>query len=306
MKKIVSWLGTILMIVSLGFIARRLMEYGIDFSLLTSPIIVAGLLAVAFAEGIAMFGAAFNFRALLKNASGVLVEKPLAAVVYLTSNLYKYIPGSVLYVAGRHRIAVETKGLTHAKLAFSTIVEGVFYVVGALIVAIIFAFDYSHNYIRQLEILPLVMLVIGIVVVIAAPPIYLLRHRIEKFLSTIEIFKFSVVVKRFGFALGLMFLWGITFLFTLMLLGQPMSATLAPAVIGLYLLAWLAGFLTPGAPSGLGVREAVMLMFLGGLVYTEILLAAMVIHRVITVAGDIFGYLIAIVYEKAAKERALS
>jgi uncharacterized membrane protein YbhN (UPF0104 family) len=298
-KKLVSWLGTVLMLVSVGFIARRLAAYGIDFSLLTSPLVVAGLFAVAFSEGIAMFFAAFNFRALLKNASGVAVEKPLAVTVYLVSNLYKYIPGGVMYVAGRHRMAVETEGLSHAKVAFSTVVEGVLYIVGALIVALVLAFDFSTLYARELGILPIVLLLVGLFVVLAGPLVYYFRHRIKAFLSTVEIFNFSVFAKRFGFSLGLMFLWGITFLLTLMLLGQPVTASLAPTIVGLYLLAWVAGFLAPGAPSGLGVREAVMLMFLGGIIYTDILLAAMVIHRVITVGGDLFGYLLAMGYAKS-------
>lgn len=297
-KKLVSYAGTLLMLVSIGFIARQLAAYGIDFSLLSSAAVVAGLFAVAFAEGVAMFGASFNFRALLRNVSGVAVEKPLAVIVYLTSNLYKYIPGGVMYVAGRHRMAVETENLRHTKLAFSTVIEGVMYGLAALIVALSLAFENSVDYARDLEILPLVLLIPGIALLVIAPPAYIFRKKIVEFWQTVKVFKFTVLAKRFGFALGMMFLWGVTFLLTLTLLGQPMTPTLAPTIVGLYLLAWLAGFLTPGAPSGFGVREAVMMLFLDGLVYTEILLAAMVIHRVVTVVGDLCAYALGLAYEK--------
>ncbi|MCL1844162.1 MAG: lysylphosphatidylglycerol synthase domain-containing protein [Defluviitaleaceae bacterium] len=306
-KKIVSWVGTFLMLVSLGFIARRLATYGIDFSLLTSPAVVAGLLAVAFAEGVVIFGASFNFRALLKNVSGISVAKPVAVVVYLMSNLYKYIPGGIMYVAGRHRMAVETEGLRHSKVAFSTVAEGVITALGALVVALTLAFEHSRSYVLQeFDFLPFVLLIAGIALIVIVPPIYFFREKItkgfKKFWETVEIFKPAVLAKRFAWALAMMFLWGATFVITLVLLGQPMTDGLVTTIIGLYLLAWLAGFLTPGAPSGLGIREAVMMMFLSGLVYENILLAAMVIHRVITVVGDLAAYGLGLAYAQIIKE----
>jgi len=223
-KKIISWAGTLLMLVSLGFIVRRFMNYGIDFSLLTSPLVVIGLFSVAFGEGLAMLTAALNFRALVKNISGVVVERPLAMVVYLTSNLYKYIPGGVMYVAGRHRMVVETENLTHPKMVFATITEGVLFVIGALIVAVSLSLDHTMNYIRQLDVLPVIMLVLGIVLLAATVPLFIFRQKIsaglKKFWATVEILRFPVLVKRLSYAILLMFLWGLTFLLTLMLLGN--------------------------------------------------------------------------------------
>ena len=302
-KKVISWLGTVLMLISLGFIVRRFMNYGIDFSWLNSPWVVAGLSAVAVGEGMAMVGASLNFRALLKNISGMAVRRPLAMEVYLVSNLYKYIPGGVMYVAGRHRMVVETTGLTHSKMVFSTIIEGVLIVIGALAVAMALSFSYVTTYvIEQIDLLRILLPVLGILIAAGAPAAYIFRKKIsaalKKFWETVEIFKPAVLFKRLGFALILMFLWGLTFLLTLMLLGQPVHLTLAGAIIGLYLLAWLAGFLMPGAPSGLGIREVVMMMFLPEIVYYDILLAALIMHRAVTMAGDVFAYGVGTMYAK--------
>jgi len=68
-----------------------------------------------------------------------------------------------------------------------------------------------------------------------------------------------------------------------------LSIRTAPTIIGLYVLSWLAGFITPGAPSGLGIREAVMLMFMGAMVYEPVLLSAIVTHRALNVVGDMFS-----------------
>jgi len=294
-----------LMVVSLGFIARRFVVAGVDFSWLTSPWVVVGLFAVAFTEGLAMIVTSLNFRGLLKNISGVLVAKPLAMTVYLVSNLYKYIPGGVMYVAGRHRMVVETEDLTHGKLAFSTVVEGALIAIGALLIALTFSFEFAVEHMRQSDILSIVLIVIMVLLVAATVPLYIFRKRVftavKKFWATVELFKPLVLIKRFVFAVVLMFLWSFTFLLTIMLLGQPVTMEIALPIMGLYLLSWLSGFLAPGAPSGIGVREFVMLTFLGGLVNESILLAAMVIHRIVTMTGDVSAYGLALAYEKYAK-----
>ena len=306
-KKIVSYIGTALMIVSLGFIARRIIYTGteqLNLALLTSPLIIAGLLGVAATEGLGILAAGLNFRALLRNVSGIFVNRKLAVKVYTESNIYKYIPGGVMYVAGRNRLAVEVEDLAHGKVVLSTVLEGACMVIGVVVVATIFAFDYSVTYIRQLEILPVIMLIVGFALIVGACVLYFMRHRIggglKRLTSNMETISWSVIVKRVGFSIVLMFLYSVTFLLTLMLMGQELTFNIGFAIIGLYLLSWLAGFLTPGAPSGIGVREVVMLMFLGDFVDPSVLMAAMVMHRILTVIGDVFAYVVAVGIAKKA------
>jgi len=314
-KKVVSYVGTLLMIVSMIFVAQRLRntaggEDGIDFALLTSPWVIAGLLFVATTEGLGILAAGLNFRALVRNVSGVVVSRVLALKVYTESNVYKYIPGGVMYVAGRNRLAVEVDALAHSKVVLATIIEGVCMVIGVIVVAAVFAYSHAAYLITYLGLLPIILLIIGIVLVIAAPVVYAFRHRIggiiKKLTSNMETISWVVIAKRQGFSIVLMFLYSVTFLMTLMLMGQEMNMSLGFAIIGLYLLAWLAGFLTPGAPSGLGIREAVMVMFLTGFVDDGTLVAAMVMHRVLTVIGDVFAFLAALVISRTTSKSNLS
>ena len=59
---------------------------------------------------------------------------------------------------------------------------------------------------------------------------------------------------------------------------------------GAYVLAWVAGFLTPGVPAGLGVREVVLLFLFRGMVHEADLLLAVVMSRVVTIAGDVLFF----------------
>jgi glycosyltransferase 2 family protein len=65
-------------------------------------------------------------------------------------------------------------------------------------------------------------------------------------------------------------------------------------MVGVFSLAWLAGFVAPGAPAGLGIRDAILVvgLSLNHSVADAIALAAF--HRMTTVAGDVVVFLIAL------------
>jgi hypothetical protein len=308
-KKIVSRIGTALMVLSLIFIVRRLInDEGFDRSLfehLTSIWVIAALLLLAMIEGLGILAAGLNFRAIIKNVSGLLVDLRLALAVYTESNVYKYIPGSVMYVAGRNRLAIEVDELTHGKVVLSTIIEGVFFIFSVIVIAIIFAFDHFTTYIMQMDIVITVLLVLGTLVVAVTAIIYICRHRIggkiKQMTDSIETISWQIIAKRLGFSLTIMFIYSLTFLFTLMLMGQEVTFDMGVALIGLYLLAWLAGFITPGVPSGIGIRELVMIMFMGDYISVGIIAATMVMHRVLTVIGDLAAF----VFAKGLNKRVL-
>jgi len=306
-KRIVSWVGSALMLASLGFIGRRLFlsAEDVDFSVFANPMIVFALLSVALLEGVGIVLASVNYRALVANVSGVKVKWPLALVVYTMSNLYKYIPGGVMYVLGRNKMAVDTDELSHAKVALSTVMEGIFIALAAVTVAAAFSWEHSTYYLRQQEI-PAWVGLIAVIVVSAALPILFFKRKALLALwrdmkRDAKDLRFVIIIRRFVFALVLMILWAFTFLAVLMLLGQEVTAGLGVTIMGLYMLSWLAGFITPGAPSGLGVREAVMVMFMAGTVNEGILISAMVMHRVLTVVGDVSAYGMALAYAGGKK-----
>ena len=55
---------------------------------------------------------------------------------------------------------------------------------------------------------------------------------------------------------------------------------------GLFSLAWVAGFLTPGAPAGLGIREAILVAVLGATYGAGIAVGLTLLLRIVTLGGD--------------------
>jgi uncharacterized membrane protein YbhN (UPF0104 family) len=71
-----------------------------------------------------------------------------------------------------------------------------------------------------------------------------------------------------------------------------LSPWLWPGVVGAFVLAWLLGLITPGAPAGMGVRELVLLGLLSPFLPQSTILLATVLGRVVTIGGDLlfFGW----------------
>jgi len=61
--------------------------------------------------------------------------------------------------------------------------------------------------------------------------------------------------------------------------------------VAAFSLSWLAGFVTPGAPAGLGIREAAMAAILAPFIEHSVALSAIVAFRIASTAGDLFSLL---------------
>lgn len=62
----------------------------------------------------------------------------------------------------------------------------------------------------------------------------------------------------------------------------------------LFAVAWVAGYVVPGAPAGLGIREALMLMLFSPLLGPEVAVGLSVSLRVTTTLGDAFAFILGI------------
>lgn len=67
-----------------------------------------------------------------------------------------------------------------------------------------------------------------------------------------------------------------------------------PAVIGVYCLAWVAGYLVPFAPAGLGVREVVLALALDPFIAADTSLVVVAVHRVLYLLDEVLLALLAL------------
>ncbi len=73
---------------------------------------------------------------------------------------------------------------------------------------------------------------------------------------------------------------------------------------GVYILAWLVGYVTIGAPGGIGVKEAIMLLLLSAIMLEKDILLIAVVLRLCNVLGDLLSFILNKIFNKQEKIKA--
>jgi hypothetical protein len=272
-------IGGVLCLFSVGFVLIRLNTYAdqIDFARfdLTAWVMIGLLTFVYGAANVLLAQAWWHLLAFFD----VKVKKGWAVKVYGLSQLAKYVPGNILHLAGRQALGM-VAGLPVRALVKSALWElGLIAVAGAL-----FGF-------------------LALPLVLPDLPVFVSAEVFGVMLVLCVIALGRLVSPSVGAA----FIWqivflalsGAVFMSILVLVAPPFVTFSAFSVLcGAYVIAWLAGLVTPGAPAGVGVRELVLLFLIGGQVEQTNLLLAIVVGRLVTVGGDFF-YFLAVLFIKS-------
>ncbi len=224
-------------------------------------------------------------------------------MIYGRTQIVKYIPGNVLFFPSRHLLGQRAGYANGPQLgAVAYEILGLF--VGSGLIALI-------GLIFGLDLGPLSWPVVAAILAgtMIAPPI------LQKLVPLLPMFK-DLPIPEFTWKeliLGLLPVWGIYVIFFTLTSGILWfaGAVIAPdwakipvfVVLLVYAVSWLAGFITPGAPAGAGVREAVMVLILGSYISESASLVIALVARLITVLGDVFFYLTALAMRFEERDR---
>ena len=192
----------------------------------------------------------------------------------LVAQIGKYLPGNIAHYFGRGVLA-RAEGVALRSSGLSTLVE----LLSALTAALVVAF-----------------------IAIVADPMPLafapqLDDKSVVITSTILMAAFALAlwVARRGQGLRSFAAPTACLAVSLTLSGLSLAALLASlgyvdvsptAVVGAFAVAWAAGFIVPGAPAGLGIREAILIAFLTQETGPGAALACAILHRLITAGVD--------------------
>ena len=77
-----------------------------------------------------------------------------------------------------------------------------------------------------------------------------------------------------------------------------------PQFLGAYLFSWIVGFITPGSPGGIGIREAVMMLICGTFLDTPSIVLYAVMMRLASTCADIVAFGIGAGYQRIQQKKA--
>lgn len=273
-KRWLHWAGSGLALVGIAFVCLRLKSYWLELDLSQFTPFTYGMTAtLSLVYGIANVLLALAWWLLIVYQSQS-ISRLGAVKVYGVSQLAKYVPGNIFHLAGRQALGVAA-GVSGGALAKSAVYELVLISLAGL----------SFGWIAMPLIVPGFPLSAGV------------------FLFAAMIMVLVVFVKRlnlklvWAFGLHLFFLMISATVFVALLALLALDASVifnyALLIASAYVIAWLVGLVTPGAPAGVGVRELVLLFLLGRLVPEDVLLMAVVLGRMVTVVGDLLFFVAA-------------
>lgn len=306
MKKFINYFGKLLMVLSIAFIVKQVISYDVDFSVIFQLNILIVFVICTIFQGINTFYASFIYNHLLRIVCKKKIDQKKVSLLYCKTDLYKYLPGNVMHFVGRNQIAVET-GESHVDVALATLIEIVCLILGAGLVTVICVFNYLVSYIKLFEIDMFIIFAVGAVgFIIVIALFYIFRKKIfrqiekHKFLfEKRNLFQIIIVVLKCILRLSVN---AVAFILLMMAFGLvPDSAELLVLVFGFFIMSWLIGYVTPGAPGGIGVREFIMTVFLGAYFPESTLLTVVILYRVLCICTDIVSYLISLAYANFSK-----
>lgn len=278
-KKYLHWFGSALGIVGIVFVAFKLVEYSDQYNFTSlTPRAWITLVLLSGCYGVAGLLLALSWRALLQYLR-IEVTKSWAIRSYGISQLAKYIPGNIFHLAGRQAFGVKA-GIPNWTLAKSSLGE----LCALSGCSVLFSLLAAPLILPNISVTVAVSVFLLIIVVLAAVLFrYVSRHL---GLAFCYYCLFLVVMAN-------VFVW------TLVIAYADGDLGVSYVVLGgAYLLAWLAGMLTPGTPAGLGVRELALFLLLGHSIDHAVLVGAIVLSRLVSVVGDTLFFVIAHAFDR--------
>lgn len=213
------------------------------------------------------------------------------------SQIAKYLPGNVLHFAGRQLFGREA-GVAHGVLAMSSLLEAGGMIAAAMLIGLLAAPDWAFAFGQRHAGVIAVALIAG-----AAATLALwawLRRR-----GPLRDVALSLPRVALAGAVYLVF-FVVTGLIAAALAAAVFELPLAACrpVVGAYAVAWILGFVVPGAPGGMGVREAALLAMLHALAPEAALVLFVLLLRLVTIGGDVLLFCAAIGANALQRRRA--
>jgi hypothetical protein len=276
-RRLGRWLGWLLVGLSLVFIGARLAQG--DAWQLARPQLVPLLLATgagALAYGLTSFLLSTAWRQILA------LERPPGPsagyhAVYGRTQIAKYLPGNCFHFVGRQLLG-RTLGHSQGALALASALEAALLVALAAGLAAPLAQSWLGGW---AWLLPLAATA-GVLLLSSAGR--LLPARWLPWPERPPPGRMLAALACHGTFFTLVA--GLLWLLAAAALGAAGGAPGLPTCLSALALAWAAGFVVPGSPAGLGVREAVLIVALESTLAHEASAVVALAFRLLTTAGD--------------------
>lgn len=227
---------------------------------------------------------------LISNDCGIKASIPVRLNILYLSQAAKYLPGNIGQYIGRLYLA-KTSGFSIKSTTIAMAIElAAILIACAVLTSVLFFINFNTDVVLTgIWFYDLAIKYTGLVTVVIAFVLCVGIMHLHKELIVDHIYRFGIAVLYMmlticGYALSNVVL-------LIEFIPEP-DFTLLIAMFSAVVISWFVGFITPGAPAGIGVREVIFFALLNGTIDESSLLLAMLVFRLVTVAGDLMIFVV--------------
>lgn len=271
-------------------------------------------LHLIFAAAIYVIGMGFGALAWLAlvRATGEHMASITAIKTMFLSQAAKYMPGNVAHHVGRVILA-RRHGLNTNNILFSMFMETVWVIAIASMLALIALWSVGSSIFNHISQIPKWWVLAGLGSIAMLAPV--IGHKFFEYVA-------HRWARRKGMEIPviemppLRTLWLVSLLYVAnyLILGLILKI-IAESIFhchdanillmsGIFAVAWIVGFITPGAPAGLGVREIILVAALTPIYDQQLAIGIAATLRMVTVLGDALGFLLGLALPQTKKQLA--
>jgi hypothetical protein len=284
-------LGFLVTVIALAFVGWSTLQLdwsglnlGVSFPLCVAVAIYTGLV---FLQGAAWW-------CLLQGLSPTQVPLSASLQVFARAEFYKYVPSNVVQFIGRNILA-NSLGVSPSAIVLSVLLESLLLISVWLLVALVAILKSYHASSPMLPSPTIIwfgssILAIAMLGTIVFGYRHMQRHRL---LHKRGLLRFIL----YAGASSLLFVFYVLVCGSIVVVltqavspqHQELPLLLASGVLG---LAWILGFITPGASAGIGIRESIIILGLQGAIGNDAAVLVSLLYRITTFGGDTLAALV--------------
>jgi len=286
--------GYIIVGISMYFISEEIWENKKSLDNITIDLADLFLfLLLTFSYGFSQLLLSSSWIKILKLSGETVKDSSQCFSIYGKTQIAKYLPGNIFHFAGR-QILGQRAGYSQNALAAASVYESLILIIVAGLISVLgSAFLGVDSNRAQLGYL-VIILVLSVMLVIFGITIY--PKYFKSSLANYQNYDGKVIIVLLKKVVTLYCAFFVISGLTLALVVSShigfldVNSVITIVIVGVF--SWLIGFVTPGSPAGIGVREAVIISLVSAMFSSSVAIFSAFMYRIITVLGDIIFYFI--------------
>ena len=295
MKKIARVLGLFITGVCFIFIFKIILSMKMDWNIFLDDYEnIFIFVGISILGSLNLYFVAYAWSLILKFVEPNRVPNRQLAYIYIKANIAKYLPGNVLNLVGRNVLAGKL-GLSQKNITISTFFEIIFFATTTLILSALFSINKISELFKLINrYVPIWILFSIFLIILTILILIILKNNkyfslLKKYLNIEFIF---ISIKAMGlYSVYFIFSGSVLSFILSELLSVDVTVNLFFQLIGVYVISYFIGYITPGAPGGIGVRETILVLLITELFGTDIAVISSILHRIFTILSDVFIYI---------------